>query len=766
MVLSRSLVKKRRGRRPLAALSVLTVFLGTFLIAGIALAVHDLAFQLDGDVTSSTTTHVGPLTQAVDWDSLFDADGNKKALPADFTASGFKRDFNTVTKRGQTVFDTNDDSIYTTGSKDTLDINPGWQCKAANNVLTKNDIMNAYVAAYTNPVADANPKLPDGVTPNPNFGKHHQILYFGLERNGNNGDANVAFWFLQGPASCDTANGSWQGHHTDGDVLIVSAFTNGGGVSGITAYRWNGGANGSLGTTAVGNGGDCQGASGLDAICATTNGSAAPGLNAAITTPWLTANTADNVGHTLQPSEFFEGGIDLTTENLGGKCFNTFVGDTRSSQSLTATIFDYAAGTLGECTSTTQTTPKQGDGTPIPAGGLPIGASASVPVRDQALVTVTGIDTWSGTVTFSLCGPLDLASTGNCATGGVQIGSPVAVSNPSPATVNSPIATLTQIGRYCWRAVFSGDSVAGVPGSSDPKVIPPPAPPDTSTTECFKVNPLQPTLRTHAGTSPVDFGSSVTDTATLTGTANEPATNGITGSTSILIPPTASNGAKAHGTITFTLYKADCSTLATGTGTNPQTISLTTPFGDGTYPLPAGSSVSFQPDAPGTYHWFATYSGDSPNTLNSTATDLACGADPNEDVIVRTIPTEIKSKQSWIPNDTATITSTVGNLAAGGTVAFGLYDNSTCSGSALYTESKTLTGGAATEEVGTTNTTAFKITTGYLDPAGSIKGAYSWKVVYTPAAADTAHTGKQSSCDAEHFSITYTNDPGPGSNLP
>jgi hypothetical protein len=38
--------------------------------------------------------------------------------------------------------------------------------------------------------------------------------------------------------------------------------------------------------------------------------------------------------------------------------------------------------------------------------------------------------------------------------------------------------------------------------------------------------------------------------------------------------------------------------------------------------------------------------------------------------------------------------------------------------------------------------------------------------VYTPAVADTAHTGKQSSCDAEHFGITYTNDAGPGSNLP
>ena len=50
--------------------------------------------------------------------------------------------------------------------------------------------------------------------------------------------------------------------------------------------------------------------------------------------------------------------------------------------------------------------------------------------------------------------------------------------------------------------------------------------------------------------------------------------------------------------------------------------------------------------------------------------------------------------------------------------------------------------------------------------ADSLTGRYSWKVVYTPAAADTAHTGKQSACDAEHFNITYTNDPGPGTDFP
>ena len=184
--------------------------------------------------------------------------------------------------------------------------------------------------------------------------------------------------------------------------------------------------------------------------------------------------------------------------------------------------------------------------------------------------------------------------------------------------------------------------------------------------------------------------------------------------------------------------------------------------GDGVY-----GPVSFTPTAPGVYHWKASYGGDSPNT-NSADTNSGC-TDTNEDVTVRQIPTEIKTKQSWIPNDTATISATTGNLAAGGTVAFSLYGNATCSGTALYSETKTLSGGSPTEQVGTSNVggvSGFTISTDYTDAAGSTKGKFSWKVVYTPAAGDTSHTGKQSACDAENHTITYTNDPGPGTNLP
>ena len=710
----------------IVAAAAATLVVSTGIIS--VLAVHDKDFQLDGDVRQSDGAHTLP----VDWDTLFNNDTTEKALPANFTASTFAVDFQTTTKRGQLVFATADDTTFATGSKDTLDINPGWQCSKANNVLTKNDIMNTYAASYTNPTT------------------LEQYLYFGMERNGNNGDANVAFWFLQSDANCDASNGTaaWIGNHVDGDVLIVSAFSNGGGVSTIDAYKWSdadgpGGTPGFLNTTPVGSGGDCASNLGNDAICATTNGSSAGGLNANITTPWKTANSVDGYGNTLRPSEFFEGGVNLSFLELDGSCFNTFVGDTRSSTSLTATIFDYARGVLGQCTSTTTTSPVDAtDTTKPPATTIPGDPDdAVVTVKDRTVIDVTGIATFSGSITWNLCGPTAAASLVTCDSGGVSIGSQ---NITAEGTYYSPTARVTAAGRYCFRAEFSGDLAAGVPGSSD-----------HSATECFTVAPRRASISTQAGAGPVDFGNAVTDVATLTNTAHKPGSGGPTGSLLAgSINPTTLGG-DATGTITFTLYKSDCTTIATGTGTNPQPVSVS---GNGTY------NASFTPDAPGTYYWVATYSGDTPNTLASLASDSPC-PDSNEDVVVRQIPTGVISKQDWIPNDTATVSSSVGNLAAGGSAVFELWNTATCDGTKLYTQTVPVPGGSPTAVVNTTNTGTgagmLRISTDYADAANSTKSGYSWKVTYTPAVGDTAHLGSSSTCAAENFSITYTNDNTP-----
>ncbi len=669
-----------------------------------AFAVHDLAFQLDGDVSASTTTTVGGTTQTVDWDSIFTAAGaNKSPLPTGFSAAVFDNDFTT---NANGTFNTSDATTFTQGSKDTLPVS-GWSCTFSSNVNSKIDVMNSYATAYTAPNGD-------------------QILYFALERNANTGDANVAFWFLQDPnVGCNdtVTTAAFTGQHTDGDLLVVTAFTNGGVVSNIDAYRWNGGANGSLNPTPVASahGADCRTTGANDNACATVNTST-------ITTPWSTSNKQDGVGHSLRSTEFFEGGLNLTKTGLGGKCFNTFMADTRSSQSLTATLFDYSLGTLGECTSKTETTPS------FTTAQIPASGQAALTNTDTAVVTVTGISSFNATLKFFICGPSVPAGTG-CSSGGDQIGLTQTIT--ANGSYPSAAATITEVGRYCWRAEFSGDSNSGVPPSSDAR-----------TSECFTVTPLQSALDTQAGTSPVDFGNPVTDTATLTNTADHQGSGG-KGTDGSINPTTP--GGKAGGTITFTLYKDDCSTVATGTGgTNPQSVTVN---GDGTY-----GPVSFTPDAPGTYHWKASYNGDSPNTLGSSHNG-SCD-DPKEDVVVRQIPTAISTAQRAIPNDSATISSTVAgnNLPATGTVVFSLYNNlANCQAGGttgrLYTETQTNVGGQNSVTVSTSNTTV----------SVNTNTTVFWKVTYAPG--DQAHTGRQSTC-TENTVFTFNNDSGPGTLFP
>jgi hypothetical protein len=707
-----------------------------FIPGAFANPVTGETFELDGNIAQ---THPNAPT-TYDWANFFDANGSKLTLPTGYTASSFTRDFNTTTgRKGTLVFDTSDSSTFTIGSKDILDVN-GWSCTPANNVTDKGDIMNAYATAYTDP----------------NSG--HKFLFFGLERNANAGDANVAFWFLQGSASCPAAGGSFTGSHHNGDLLIVSAFTNGGSVSTIDEYEWQ---NGALNTTPVAHGQDCtSGSANNDPTCATSNTQALSNI------PWLTENKADGVGHSLQTGEFFEGGIDLSAPsvNLANNCFNTFIPDTRSSQSLTATLYDFAIGQLGECTSTTSTLPVDATDTSQPPGtSIPLDPNdAAVTVKDKTTVGVTGISSFNSTnsnnLSWHICGPTASNSTQLCdgTTGnvGVAVGS---TSITAGGIYYSPTVTLTEAGRYCFRAEFAGDSSVGVPPSSD-----------SSAGECFTIAPVQPSLTTAATTGPVDFGQSISDSVTLSGTAHEPGTGGPTGSDGSINPTTL--GGDATGNIVVTAYGPDSCT------TSAFTSSAIAASGDGTYGG-AGTAFEFTPTAPGQYVFVASYAGDLPNT-KAIAASACSDAPSSEKVTVRQIPTSLITKQSWYPNDTATITSSVSgdNLGANGTVVFTLYDTATCSGNVLYKQTITGVGGAHSVEVGTSNpgggdtgTTSYKEATAYADAADSTVGPYSWKVVYTPAAADTAHLGRQSSCTAagpnnsppasiEKHSITYTND--------
>src|SRR5262249_17061708 len=141
------------------------------------------------------------------------------------------------------------------------------------------------------------------------------------------------------------------GNHTDGDLLIVSEYTKGGGVSTIKAYAWSGGAGGSL-VGPIATGTDCQTIGGT--ICATVNSTSNGPLRFSNGVPWLTQTKTSNpsvpglTSGDLDVGEFFEGGIDLTANNLSG-CFTQFLADTRSAATPNATLYDYSLGSFPLC---------------------------------------------------------------------------------------------------------------------------------------------------------------------------------------------------------------------------------------------------------------------------------------------------------------------------------------------------------------------------------------------------------------------------------
>jgi hypothetical protein len=231
-------------------------------------------------------------------------------------------------------------TIFTVGSKDIDDVS-AWSWKDnAGGLPDKDNITNAYARAY-----DVN---------------NQQILYFGLDRYANDGDAQLGFWFFhQNVTTVGNGKGSFSGSHqtaaqansTVGDLLILANLTNGGATSTIQVLEW------------VGSGGDQGGGqlrtvvSDADAKCGTN-----PDPNAcAISNPGARGVPATNGTHawsytpkqgtagTFPTFSFFEGGLNTTALFGGEPCFASFMAETRSSQSPTATLKDFALGAFPVC---------------------------------------------------------------------------------------------------------------------------------------------------------------------------------------------------------------------------------------------------------------------------------------------------------------------------------------------------------------------------------------------------------------------------------
>ena len=191
----------------------------------------------------------------------------------------------------------NVDDQFTQGSKDGQQTTSWhWSNGSAN---AKGDITNAGVALT---------------------GTNNCVLRFFGDRTSNNGDASIGFWFFKSSISTN-ADGTFSGLHTNGDLLVLSDFTGGGTTPTITVYQWQ-------------NGGLVLASGGTS--CAQVNHIAYP-------VPAGLTYTASNGATNYQPNLFYEGYVDLCSYNIGS-CFASFLLETRNSQSITASLQDFALG--------------------------------------------------------------------------------------------------------------------------------------------------------------------------------------------------------------------------------------------------------------------------------------------------------------------------------------------------------------------------------------------------------------------------------------
>jgi hypothetical protein len=280
-------------------------------------AVHELGvFELDGDAADDAGV------DGDDWQNIYDKTDSSNATTG-------------------VLADPSPLSIFTGGRKDIQDITQ-WSHKDGS-VPDKDDLTNAYAAAY-------------GVD-NSSGGKD-LVIYFGADRFANVGDAYIGFWFFQDQVEA-MPDGSFSGVHKEGDVLILVDYPQGANESPYAALLvWD--------TT-------CNKAASNDPIpeeCAAKNlrlkaessdeVSAECGVNdsddngCAITNsdttdsfwPYLSKSGASNF-----PFEsFYEGGVNLT-ELLSGTntCFSSFMAETRSSSSFTASLKDFVIGDFELC---------------------------------------------------------------------------------------------------------------------------------------------------------------------------------------------------------------------------------------------------------------------------------------------------------------------------------------------------------------------------------------------------------------------------------
>jgi fimbrial isopeptide formation D2 family protein len=255
-----------------------------------------------------------------------------------------------------------------------------------------------------------------------------------------------------------------------------------------------------------------------------------------------------------------------------------------------------------------------------------------------------------GTISFFECGPTSAPA---LCTDGTQVGSDVnltAGESDSSTATSAEVPTPTQVGFYCFAAVYNPpDSGSNYLGSSDNEG------PDIQANECVDVTPATPDVSTQqsgsdSGLGTIVLGSSIVDTATLTGnTAGGAPTGTVTftecGPTTA--PATCADGTQVGSDVTLTSSGTDTSTA---------------------------ESANFTPTAVGTYCFAAVYNPSTDPVANYvSASDNTSGDVQTSECFTVTTPdfqvikTDVPGNGLPVtPGSTIPYTVTINNIGNGG----------------------------------------------------------------------------------------------------
>ncbi len=296
----------------LAALLLAAVAVFALSSPGPAPTVHSGLFELGP--TQGADILGSPAIPGPDWADIFDANGDVADLNGGTAAAFIKDDLSQSDGVDVTTYS------GAGGSNKNGDAIAAWHWDAGN-VPAKDDLSNAYAWATVQ--------------------SGHLILFAGFERIDASGDSHVDIEFFQDEVTldeqppCDDPGAdvtpcSFLGVRTPGDLVISMDFVQGGGFGTLSIRRWTGSAYVVIGSR---NGEGCNGG---DTICGFNNGGPIDGG------PWPNYDRHGAEIQQLPQNAFTEFGLDVTALGDGTPCLTTALGKTRSSQSFTAELKDFA----------------------------------------------------------------------------------------------------------------------------------------------------------------------------------------------------------------------------------------------------------------------------------------------------------------------------------------------------------------------------------------------------------------------------------------